>query len=120
MTREIKFRFWNTNDKQMLQGSKSFHSNQFSEERWIPMQFTGLKDKKGKEIYEGDIIEWICNNGFPKGDKRGGVVEFEGCEFFIRCYGNIQKIFNGFSFDSIRKHSFKVIGNKFENPELLK
>jgi len=62
--REIKFRAWDKEKKVMLfmsDGSFSNHRIWWLEtndcqDRYILMQFTGLKDKNGKEIYEGDKV----------------------------------------------------------------
>lgn len=79
-------------------------------------QFTGLYDKNNKEIYEGDIIigdipELISSQNLI------GIVEYEGSAFIIkfpnRASWQIQKV--GFcSFTN-----YKVIGNMYDNPELL-
>lgn len=77
------------------------------------MQFTGLCDRNGKEIYEGDIVEVT---GTPYYAKRGQVV-FNGKE-----YGLLDAN-NGFCADFVWEdweRFFEVIGNIYENPELLK
>lgn len=72
----------------------------------VAMQYTGLKDKKGVEIYEGDIVN---SNYF----KNASVVFWRyGWHF------NAGKD-NHYSFNTA-SHSFEVIGNIHENPELLK
>ena len=60
MMREIKFRVWHKERKEMY--IKDLWANFWEEElgfewNWEVMQFTGLKDKNGKEIYDGDTIQ---------------------------------------------------------------
>ncbi len=71
-------------------------------------QFTGLLDKNGKEIYEGDIVEWQPKNGA----KERTVVNWdnERTRFACDVYG-----FN----EKETKERIEVIGNIYENPSLL-
>jgi hypothetical protein len=62
------------------------------------MQFTGLKDKNGKEIYEGDIITER---------KYQAVVEWDEKSLQFNCHGMLDG------------KNYEVIGNIYENPELL-
>ncbi len=75
-------------------------------ERFELMQYTGLKDKNGTEIYEGDIIQIDWND--TRYPTVTDVVEWnnELCCFEFQG-GNA-------------KNHFEVIGNKFLNPELIK
>lgn len=81
-------------------------------EGMVVMQFTGLKDKTGKEIYEGDIVEADSENGEVK-----GIVRWDGIRaaFYIR-FGEYDLYFPS----GPKPERFIVIGSIYENPELLK
>ena len=81
------------------------------------MQFIGMHDKNGKEIYEGDII--LCNT------KKGrNVFTIEYVDFFtyigFRMYGLNRRFHTPITHSRISNGSIEIIGNVFENPELLK
>jgi len=107
--RTIKFRVWDKGDKKIYYPARIFPDGftlGFPSETkaGILMQFTGLKDRNGKEIYEGDILR-------IGGSSR--VVEWkEVCDDKL-CYV-------GFPFYYLDTERMSVIGNIYENPELLK
>lgn len=110
--REIKFRAWSRFDQKMFSAKKiagqpwnvlGSMTNQNGD--WKFMQYTGLKDKNGKEIFEGDILESL--------DKRLSVIEYDAPHFIVR---HIPE--NGSDFPA-SKNSFKIIGNIYEHPHLL-
>jgi hypothetical protein len=113
--RKIKFRVWDKILKRMLSWEwvhDNFFSRIFDYPNMIPMQYTGLKDKNGKEIYEGDIV----NNG-PLAPAWVEWLE-EGAGFIFREVGSDEWWSpNGFSL--VTEFAWEIIGNIYENPELL-
>lgn len=90
--REIKFRVWDKGN----------------EEDMILMQYVGIKDKNGKEIYEGDIVHMRCDglSGF------GEVIFEDGC-FWIDDKKRKR------TYPLYNEGEYRVDGNVYENPELL-
>jgi uncharacterized phage protein (TIGR01671 family) len=94
-------------------------------------QFTGLYDRDRKEIYEGDILEIqkFEKDNFDKKYIQNGVVEFStGSFLFTPLEKDNDSYYTFISFRELFKYSKnhlaycapKIIGNTFENPELLK
>ena len=142
MQDRLNFRFWDTKERVMLDWDcicqTAFNCTReegneiqryglmyfvfTTPQRFIPLQCTGLKDKNGKLIYEGDILRVTGSR-----DTSGyGVVEYlqAGCQFVVNGY-----LDNPSPYHPRRKGEFhrplqewlctEIIGNIYENPELL-
>lgn len=112
--REIKFRAWDKEQKRFFYWSVTSGSAQggiYTKVVWeldekLTQQFTGLKDKNGKEIYEGDIVK--THTSVYKND--------------IFIMEDIRDIYatNSESFEATAPYGeAEVIGNIYENPELM-
>lgn len=122
MKREIKFRAWQSKEKKMyVQGDTVDENRKVFWDIWEnnshisdPMQFTGLIDKNGKEIYEDDwcTAKFRTKNGIQVVQGRIIMDEFMWCIDCTGCVGD-----DIFSIN--RLHDFEIIGNIYENPERL-
>ena len=127
--REIKFRAWIESTKNMMYldfKNKNIHQSRMNvalfsdyirEEGWaVLMQYTGLKDKNGKEIYEGDVVK--IDAGYS-GDhfyrESLGIITWDE----DRWYPNNPKEKDGITWQDFNyRMDVEIIGNVYESPEL--
>lgn len=121
MNREIKFRAWNEVSEKMLNWNEFLNTNMKNtfiapeSTGLILMQYTGLHDKNGKEIYEGDIV--YCQTKYGKAK---AIIKFIDGKFVAYWDSILTHPQNGHCIAcyEINKR-FEVIGNIYEDIELL-
>lgn len=121
MNREIKFRIWDIENKEMLKVQEldfeptfyggriairpDQHNDYFDTEDMILMQYTGLDDKNGKEIYEGDIVKY---------ENMTGKIMFFNGSFIMSNFEETEEWELG-----VINEELEIMGNIYDNPELL-
>lgn len=138
--RQIKFRAWNKENKIMHQPCSmvsNWDSKTMSYETETPyciyMQYTGLKDQNGQEIYEGDIMKVLDRDWFDKEkDTKTFIVYYANDSFILTTLVGIDERKkenpNTYNKDWIEaklsrsygRDRFEIIGNIYQNSELLK
>jgi uncharacterized phage protein (TIGR01671 family) len=138
--REIKFRAWDKKERKIIsdalligniglgEGSVLADSETQKGNELIWQQFTGLKDKNGKEIYEGDIVIYGNDKGVPK--KQYTIKWKDG--MFIADYkpkenndyensfvDSIDNKYDLRTFCAFNSSLIEIVGNIFENKDLL-
>lgn len=115
--REIKFRAWDLDEKKM------YLIDKLTTEEWVTytskhvtgkgntvfQQYTCLKDKNGIEIYEGDVVK-DCSH-------TGGIFKIEWCDDLIGYYAPVDWVEEEYL--SLGLMDVEIIGNIYENPDLL-
>lgn len=133
--REIKFRAWNKESNEMYYQDKTIHANfifsgdtfivdckQIREyipaEKVVLMQYTGLKDKNGRKIYEGDIVKIKAIAVRQESRWHADVL----VEYPVEVIEVVKWEIDGFHLiaNNWVEWDIEVIGNIYENPELLK
>lgn len=120
MSRPIKFRTWDTHHKEMLYDVMVVGDDCYVRDDELDfvlvspykqevMQFTGLTDKNGKEIYEGDIIQYGNDTGRVEYQKK-----WASFQVISKGQNTPLQAFNGGN-----ARLAEIVGNINENPELL-
>ena len=119
--REVKFRAWYEKEKRFLswdelqdgtESLQTYFNNELSDVSPL-MQYTGLKDKNGKEIYEGDVVKYLDG-------EFSFIAKVAWSDWMWYLEGINPK--ESFMFDDVADNEtadIEIIGNRFEHPHLL-
>lgn len=121
--RDIKFRAWNPITKRMSTSTIGLHNAFCFIPACLMMEFTGLKDSNGVEIYEGDIIKYTSHDGYLLPDFIAEICYAnEYASFGFQVNGDPARWKAFAEFDEVQRDVLDyvcVIGNIYENLELF-
>lgn len=118
--REIKFEVWDTHLKTMQKDAHLYHEfiRYLSDDRYIKRQYTGLKDKKGKEIYDGDIVKYTTINSALVNEECIAYIDW--CTWSFALFKKYKGERNYFTIlDKICSNKIEVIGNIYQDKHLI-
>lgn len=111
----IEFRFWHKEQRRMGYLCLSEGTAGFGDPSWFDntevMQFTGLLDKNGTKIFEGDILKTAFPNSSPEVAPWVSLVEYKELQEYDYPMG--------MGFELPDSPNTEVIGNIYQNPELI-
>lgn len=134
--RPIRFRVWDNHIRKFIEHRQKdkLIKRQFgfgtrktlilTQQQFTFLEYTGLTDKNGREIYEGDIVRLINATGFTSlaevknndgcfdVEFQKGLAVFDGVHHQYTKYRDYVKVY-------VANHAIEIIGNIYENPELL-
>jgi hypothetical protein len=119
---QIKIRCWDVKNKKWawcnpsierlsLEGKGGYYQLYANPEDYVFSVWSGIIDKHGKDVYEGDICNMLFFNSYDDIYSDRVIVEFKNGFFGVRRHGSVWPFSIG--------HGIEIIGNIFQNPEFF-